>query len=145
PRAAAILRALWQWRDREAQAADRPPFHVLQNHLLLQAAKDFDGGTVPEFRHLSARRRRAFMEAAETALRSPQEEWPRRPRRKGTRPTQEMERAAEDLRRRRDVAAEELGLEPSFIAPRATVDSIAADEARSDTLLVPWQRELLKL
>ena len=38
-------------------------------------------------------------------------------RRVGTRPTQEMERAAEDLRRRRDVAAEELGLDPSFIAP----------------------------
>ena len=40
----AILRELWQWREREAQAADRPPFHILQNHLLLQAAKDFEGG-----------------------------------------------------------------------------------------------------
>jgi hypothetical protein len=52
---------------------------------------------------------------------------------------------AEDLRRRRDVVAEKLGLDPSFIAPRATVESIAADEARSSVLLVPWQRELLEL
>ena len=145
PRAAAILRALWHWRDREAQAADRPAFHILQNHLLLQAAQDFEAGKTPEFRHLSARRRREFYEAADQALQLPESEWPRRLRRKGTRPTQEMERAAEDLRRRRDVIAEQLGLEPSFIAPRATVESIAADEANSSTLLVPWQRQLLKL
>jgi ribonuclease D len=145
PRAAAVLRALWHWRDREAQAADRPPFHVLQNHLLLQSAKDFEAGRTPEFRHLTPRRYRGFLRAAEEALKLPEEELPRRVRRSGSRPTQDMERAAEDLRRRRDVVAQELGLEPSFIAPRAAVESIAADEARSETLLVPWQRDLLKL
>jgi hypothetical protein len=56
-----------------------------------------------------------------------------------------MERAAENLRRRRDVVAEQLGLEPAFIAPRATVESIAADQSRSETLLVPWQRGLLEV
>ena len=145
PRAAAVLRALWRWRDREAQAADRPSFHILQNHLLILAAQKFDSGEVPEFRHLSPRRRRGFMDAAEEALRLPEEEWPRRLRRNGTRPTQQMERTAENLRRRRDVAAEQLGIEPSFIAPRAAVDSIAADETQSAALLVPWQRQLLEL
>ncbi len=145
PRAAGILRALWYWRDREARAADRPPFHILQNHLLLQSAKDFEAGRTPEFRHLTPRRRRAFLYAAEEAMRLPEEELPQRRARKGVRTTADMERAAENLRRRRDVVAEELGLEPSFIAPRAAVESIAADEARSETLLVPWQRELLKL
>ncbi len=145
PRAAAVLRALWHWRDREARTADRPPFHILQNHLLLQAAKDFEAGKTPEFRHLTPRRRRFFQEAAEQAMKLPDEVLPRRVRRGGSRPTQEMERAAENIRRRRDVAAEELGLEPSFIAPRAAVESIAADEARSAALLVPWQRDLLKL
>lgn len=145
-RASAVLRALWYWRDREARDADRPPFHILQNHLLVQAAQDFDVGQVPEFRHLSPRRRRGFMDAAEVALRLPESEWPpRRLRRAGVRPTHSMERAAENLRRRRDTAAEQLGLDPSFIAPRATVDSIAADEARSTALLVPWQRDLLQL
>ena len=145
PRASAILRSLWRWRDREAQAADRPSFHILQNHLLIEAAKSFEAGHVPEFRHLTARRRRGFMEAAEEALQIPDEDLPRRIRRKGTRPTQEMERLAEDLRKRRDVKAQELGLDPSFIAPRATVDSIAADQERSAVLLVPWQRQLLEL
>ena len=145
PRASAILRALWRWRDSEAQAIDRPSFHILQNHLLLEAAKAFEEGRTPEFRHLSGRRRRGFMDAAKEALALPDEALPYRIRRKGVRPTPEMERLAEELRRRRDVKAEELGLDPSFIAPRATVDSIAADETRSAVLLVPWQRDLLQL
>ncbi len=145
PRASALLRALWRWRDREAQAADRPSFHILQNHLLIDAALNFEAGRVPEFRHLTSRRRRGFMDAADEALALPDEDLPRRIRRKGTRPTQEMERMAENLRKRRDVKAHELGLDPSFIAPRATVDSIAADQERSEVLLVPWQRQLLEL
>ncbi|HMJ04799.1 MAG TPA: HRDC domain-containing protein [Chthoniobacterales bacterium] len=145
PRASAILRALWRWRDSEAQAVDRPSFHILQNHLLLEAAQSFEAGRTPEFRHLSGRRRRGFMDAAEAAMRLSDEELPRRVRRKGVRPTQEMERLAEELRRRRDVKAEALGLDPSFIAPRATVDSIAVNGEQSATLLVRWQRELLEL
>jgi ribonuclease D len=112
---------------------------------MIEAAKGFEAGHVAEFRHLSPRRRRGFMEAAEEAMRLPDAELPRRLRRVGTRPTQEMERMAEDLRKRRDVVAEKLGLDPSFIAPKATVESIAADGARSTTLLVPWQRDLLQL
>ncbi len=145
PRASAILRALWRWRDQEAQGVDRPSFHILQNHLLIEAAKSFESGGVPEFRHLTPRRRRGFMGAAEEAMNLPEEELPLRLRRAGVRPTQAMERLAEDLRRRRDLKATELGLEPSFIAPRAAVDSIAADEERSAILLAPWQRELLEL
>ncbi len=145
PRAGAVLRALWHWRDREAQAVDRPSFHILQNHLLLQAAQDFDAGHTPEFRHLSPRRRRGFMDAARQALESPESEWPKRLRRVGVRTTQEMERAADELRKRRDAAAEKLGIDPSFIAPRATLESIAADETTTPALLVPWQRELLQV
>lgn len=145
PRASAILRALWRWRDCEAQAVDRPSFHILQNHLLIDAAKSFEAGRTPEFRHLTSRRRRGFMEAAKEGLALPEAELPRRLRRPGTRPTQEMEREAENLRRRRDEKAQELGLDPSFIAPRAALDSIAIDPARSESLLAPWQRELLEL
>lgn len=144
-RTSAILRGLWQWRDKEAQAVDRPPFHILQNHLLLEAAQAFAGGEAPDFRHFSARRRQAFRDAAEKALRLPESAWPVRPRRTGIRSTPQMERAAEALRRRRDAVANEHGLEPSFIAPRGALDAVAADESRSTTLLAPWQRSLLEL
>src|ERR1044071_5534801 len=104
--ASAILRELWQWRDREAQAADRPAFHILQNHLLLRSAEAFAAGEIPDHRHFSARRRQGFREAAERALRLPESEWPVRRPRSGTRPTREMQRAAEALPRRRDAGAD---------------------------------------
>jgi ribonuclease D len=142
-RAAAVLRALWEWREKEAEKADRPPFHILQNEDLLKAAAKFASGSVPDYKHFSFRRRQAFREAAQAALRAPESEWPVSRRRSGTRPTSETAQRAEELRRRRNKSAEELGLEPSFIAPRSTLEAIAADGTRAPALLVPWQRELL--
>ena len=142
-RSAAVLRALWHWREKEAEKADRPPFHVLRNEELLKAAVKFASGSVPDYKHFSFRRRQAFLEAAQTALRAPESEWPVSRRRFGTRPSNETVQRAEELQRRRNRSAEELGLEPSFIAPRSTLEAIAADDARTAALLVPWQRELL--
>jgi ribonuclease D len=144
-RACAILRELWHWRDKEAQAVDRPSFHILQNHLLIRAAEDFAAGGVPDYRHFSPRRRQSFREAAERGLQLPESEWPVRPKRRGARPTREMERAAEELRRRRDAIADQHGLEPSLIAPRGALDALVADGSQTETLLVPWQRDLLEL
>jgi ribonuclease D len=142
-RSAAVLRALWQWREKEAEKADRPPFHVLRNEELLKAAVKFASGSVPDYRHFSVRRREAFREAAQAALRAPESAWPVSRRRFGTRPSNETVQRAEELGRRRNRSAEELGLEPSFIAPRSTLEGIAADGTRAAALLVPWQRELL--
>jgi len=143
PHMGAVLRALWQWRETEAELADRPPFHILQNRELLKAAESFTSGHVPDYKHFSARRRQTFREAAKIALQSPQSEWPVMRRRSGSRPTEEMRRRADQLRERRDRSAAQLGLEPSFIASRGALDAIAADPARATVVLVPWQRELI--
>src|SRR5437762_5702888 len=37
-RGAAVIRSLWQWRATEAEMADRPPFHILHNENLVEAA-----------------------------------------------------------------------------------------------------------
>jgi ribonuclease D len=141
--APAVLRALWQWREKEAEAVDRPPFHILQNDELLRAAESFASGSVPDYRYFSPRRRRAFRDAAQSALQLPQEEWPVSRRRFGTRPSSDVVRRSEELRGRRDRAARELELEPAFVAPRAALEAIAADDARATTLLVPWQQQTL--
>src|SRR5207249_737169 len=86
---AGVLRALWHWREREAEAVDRPPFHILQNRELLQSAERFAAGEAPDYKHFSDRRRRKFREAAEHALQLPEKDWPVRPKRSGTRPTAE--------------------------------------------------------
>ena len=143
PQAAAVLRALWQWREKEAEMVDRPPFHILQNEKLVDAAVGFASGSVPDYKHFSSRRRHAFRQAARIALAAPESDWPVLPRRFGTRPSAETVRRTEELLLLRDKSAEELGLEPSFIAPRHTLEAIATDQARAASLLVPWQRELL--
>ena len=145
PHTGAVLRALWQWRDAEAEMADRPPFHILQNRELLNAAEIFISGHVPDYKHFSARRRQTFRAAAKVALQSPQADWPVMRRRSGSRPTAEMRRRADQLRERRDKAAVQLGLEPSFIASRGALEAIAADPTRATALLVPWQRELIRI
>jgi ribonuclease D len=143
PRAGAVLRALWQWREREAEMADRPAFHILQNHELLTAAVNFASGGLPDYKQFSDRRRQTFREAAEIALQSPQSEWPVMRRRSGIRPSAATLRSAEKLRERRNKSADQLGLEQSFIASRSALEAVAADPARAKALLVPWQHELL--
>src|SRR5213078_4661978 len=127
-RAYAVLRELWNWREKEAEAVDRPPFHILQNRELLHSAEKFAAGESPDYKHFSDRRRRAFREAAERGMQLPEKDWPVRPRRSGTRATAEIVKRIEQLRRNRDHAAKDLQIESSFIAPRATLEAIAADQ-----------------
>ena len=143
PRTGAVLRALWQWREKEAEMADRPPFHILQNHELLKAAESFTSGNVPDYRYFSARRRETFCEVAKSALQLPQSEWPVMRRRSEIRPTADIVRRAEQLRAQRDKSAGQLELEPPFIASRGTLEAIATDPEQATRLLVPWQRELI--
>jgi ribonuclease D len=144
-RAAAVLRELWRWREKEAEAVDRPPFHILQNRELISAAERFVEGGMPDYKHFSERRRSAFRHAAERGLKLPEDQWPVKRRGSGTRPSAQTLRRIEQLRRDRDHAARDLNLEASVIAPRAALESIAADETRSDALLLPWQQQLLGL
>ncbi len=144
-RAAAVLREIWRWRETEAQAADRPPFHILQNHELVRAAEAFSTGDIADYRHFSPRRRHAFREAAERALKSSEAEWPVVRRRAGSRPSAEVMRRSDQLKEQRDRITEKLGLEPAFLAPRSALEAIATDPVAATTLLVPWQRQLLDL
>jgi hypothetical protein len=45
----------------------------------------------------------------------------------------------------RDARAHELGLAPSLIATRAAIEALAQDTAANIGVLLPWQRELMKL
>ena len=142
-RAAAVLRSLWHWREAEAKVVDRPTFHVLRNEDLLNAAKGFAAGEKPHFEHLRGVRRTRFYEAADEALALAEDAWPIFAKRVHTRWTNEEEKRAEALKKQRDQVGEALDLDPSIIAPRATLETIAANPAAAGLLLMPWQRELL--
>jgi ribonuclease D len=143
-RSAAILRALWLWRDSEARAADRPAFHILQNEKLVEAASCLDRGIEVSFPHFSPSRHRRFAAAAQAALAIPPEEWPRPIRKPRLRPTPEQERLFMRLKTRRDATAKQLELDPALIAPKATLEQIAADPESAAGKLMPWQLGLLQ-
>ena len=142
-RAAAVLRGLWHWREAEAKVVDRPTFHVLRNEDLLNAAKAFAAGEKPGFDHLRGPRRSRFYAAADEALALAEDAWPVFAKRAHSRWTAEEEKRAEAFRKQRDQVGEQLDIDPSIIAPRATLETIAAKPATAAELLMPWQRELL--
>jgi ribonuclease D len=142
-RGMAILRSLWHWRDQEAQNADRPAFHILNNDSLLEASARFDSGLPVDPRHLKGSRRQRFFDSAEAALALPESDWPRIVRKPRLRTTQEQENRFRHLRKHRDSVAEELQIDPTLIAPKALLEQLSRLEEGAVDSLLPWQRECL--
>jgi ribonuclease D len=142
-RTAAILRELWKWRDQEARNVDRPSFHILHNHQLVQAAVDIDAGKNVHFIHLRGSRQRRFEEAVSHAVALPQSEWPTFVKNPRPRPTRDEEDRMQQIRAKRDRVAAELNLDPSLIAPKATIEGLVLRPDEAFEKLLPWQRELL--
>ncbi|MES2570479.1 MAG: HRDC domain-containing protein [Verrucomicrobiota bacterium] len=144
-RPAAILRELWRWRDEEARAVDRPAFHILHNEQLLYAADRIAQGVPTGFHHLRGSRLRRFEEAVDRALDMPETDWPVIVRTARPRPTKEEEAQFKILKQKRDKVAGDLQLDPSLIAPKATLEFIVSNPEEGAAKLMPWQRQLLGL
>ena len=145
PRGTAILRALWHWRDQEAQAVDKPAFHILNNDLLLTFSAAFDSSQTVDPRHLRGDRRARFFGAANNAMQLPETEWPKMIRKPRLRTTQEQEMRFRALKKIRDSVASDLQLDPTLIAPKATLEQLSRNETEALDALMPWQRTCLKL
>ena len=143
PRGTAVLRALWSWRDQEAQSVDKPAFHIIGNDLLLDVCHRFDKGQQVDPRHLRGSRWNRLLETAEAALQRPEQEWPIPIRKPRLRTTQEQESRFKELRNRRDEAAERLELDPTLIAPKGTLEQLSRKEPQALESILPWQRECL--
>ncbi|HXV77627.1 MAG TPA: HRDC domain-containing protein [Candidatus Polarisedimenticolaceae bacterium] len=129
-RGLAVLRELHVLRERLARAADRPPFRIAHNELLLRIARERPRSR-ERIAQLLDRRESAgasgaaarWSEAVERALSLGEEELPaptaldvgRRVARKSAR--------LKWLVERRNGVAVELGLDPSLVGPRAVVEA----------------------
>jgi len=142
-RGAGILRALWQWRDVEAQAVDRPSFHILHNEQLLEATDRFEKGLEVDYPQLRSGRRTRFYEAANGAMALPESEWPQIIRKPRSRHSREEELRFKDLKTKRDKIATELKLDPSLIAPKLVLENLAANPDETASRMMPWQRAAL--
>ena len=145
-RGLAFLRAIWQWRDAEAEAWDRPSFMVATNRLLIEWSECLSSGgelAIPSyFRPDRVRRLREAL-AAVDAL--PESAYPERPKGIRRRRDPGFDRRLDGLLKSRDEVAAKLEIDGSLIAPRAVLECIAAEEASPETLLLQWQRGCLGL
>jgi ribonuclease D len=145
-RGLACLRALWNWRDAEAKAWDRPSFMVLPNRELLEWSFELADGksiTLPHhFRPERVRRFKAIM-AEVDALK--EHEWPEKPSAKRKRRDRDFDSKVDALLADRDRAAAKLDIESSLIAPRAVLENIAADNVKPSEVLLRWQLQCLGL
>ena len=146
--ALAVLRELWQWREREAIAANRPPFFVLSHEKLIELARAAaEHQPVAEILppRLHPRRQESLMAALRAGQRVPPEQHPEIIRHHSQRPSEAEFRRFRELEKVRDRHAHELGIDPTLIAPKAVLGDLARDAARHLPELMAWQRQFLQL
>ena len=144
--ALAVLRELWQWREGEAVAANRPPFFVVSHDTLvhLAAAAVAARPVAPLLpKHLSERRRHGVAKAIGKGLTIPPEHHPTFVRSTGRRANDNERRRYADLQKRRDARAADLAIDPTLIASRATLSELAHSWDKFAPQLMNWQRQLL--
>ena len=144
--ALAVLRELWQWRESEAIAANKPPFFVLSHQALVDvaAAAATDRAIEPLLpRHLSDRRRGALIKAVKRGVTVPPEEHPHIPRNSGRRATETEKKRFLELQSRRDARAKELAIDPTLVASRSVLSDLAHDWDKAAPQLMDWQKKLL--
>lgn len=145
-RGLAFLRALWHWRDTEAQAWDRPSFMVATNRLLIEWSECLSEGMElqlpPYFRPDRVRRLREALAAVDAI---PESHYPEKP--KGIRRKRDsgFDRRLDELLKARDAVAMDLDIDGSLIAARAVLECIAAEEPGAEMLLLEWQKRCLGL
>ncbi|HTY86019.1 MAG TPA: HRDC domain-containing protein [Candidatus Acidoferrum sp.] len=145
--ALAVLRELWRWRETEAVAANRPPFFILSHEKLVALAGAAAGHQPVEPLlplRLSPRRWDGLTAAIRAGLAVPHDRLPEKLRHYSPRPTEAEMRRYCELERCRDAHAHRLGIDPTVIAPRATLGDLARNWDRHAPELMNWQRELLQ-
>ena len=151
----AFLRELWEWREREAQTADRPPFKIIGNEQMIEMAVWAaanpklpldEGPKLP--RHFHRQRVERLAAALRKADALPQSDWPIR-RRNGRAAIPVANALVDRLLAACARSADQLGVDRSFLVPRAAVEAIARHRPRTvDGLmkrgsLMRWQAEAI--
>ena len=144
--ALAVLREMWQWREEEAIGGNKPPFFVLGHEALVEiAAAAVEQRPFAEWlpRHFSERRQEGLGRAIKAGLARLPQEHPDFLRVKSHRQTEAERRRFQELEERRNRRAAELEIDPTLIASRATLLSLASHWDQAAAELMSWQKELL--
>lgn len=156
PRELAFVREIWKWRDEEARRRDRPSFMILLNEDLIELARwrakssDDPLQPGPKFmKRILGENLQRLESAIRLAESLPSSEWPTVPERGRWKEKQPSPEKVEALLAACKTVAEELKIEPCFLASRATLTAVARHEPRSiDKVtevsgMMRWQARLL--
>jgi ribonuclease D len=146
-RALAIARDLYDWRDEMARAADRPPFKIFGNDMILEVAraKPADVGMLASIKAVSpayqGRYGREILRIVRKALDATEESLPTKSDRKVWMPDKALDARVARLKKVRDATAKELKIDPVVLAPRHVLVAVASTR---DLDQVPAMREWQK-
>ncbi|GAA5481514.1 ribonuclease D [Haloferula sargassicola] len=141
-----FLNALWYWRDKEAMRWDRPTFMVATNRQLIDWAQVLaDDKRLELPHHYRPDRRRRFEAMVKDAREVSKEHYPHRLRGLRRRRDKDFDSRLDELLKRRNSVAEDLGIEGSVIASRGMLEALAARDEGAVDAFMNWQRQCLDL
>jgi ribonuclease D len=156
----AFVRAIWHWREKEAQKSDKPPFKVLGNKQIVDWATNFESHGVKLLndkkfnmpRNITGTRLDSLQRAVSSASKLPKADWPRLKRGGSERSNNgsDYKPQLEKLRKASADIAKKLKLAPSVVAPKASLAaaartlSITKEALRKNTPMMNWQIDLLQ-
>jgi ribonuclease D len=154
-RSLAIARELHGFRDRLAREADRPPFKIFGNDLILEVAKTRPqtDAELAKVKALTGGHRHRFgrdlVRLVKRAMELPEEQLPERGESKPWLRDREVDARINALKKVRDRVAAELKIDGSVLAPRHVLAAVATLKPTSVAELdeIPamrnWQKRLL--
>jgi ribonuclease D len=155
----AFLKLLWEWREKQAQQANLPPFRIMHNERLVTLAINAEMQQESDFaalcatvRHCKGKRLQALHKALEKAFTQDSSEWPAKKEVKRIpRPDNAFLDRVEKIRQRCQQVADTHNIAADILLPRAAITVIAKSGAAAlgqlleQGVIVPWQAELLQV
>lgn len=148
-RGLAIVRALYDYRDRRAREADRPPFKIFGNDAIIETAK-LRPKTEPELAKVKAlspphrhRHGREIVRLVNVALAIPEDQLPERGEAKPWMRDRQLENRVNALKKVRDRIAAELKIDGSVLAPRHVLTAIAQQATIEISAMREWQKRVV--
>lgn len=137
PRSMEVLRLLYEWRDREARNRDVPPFRVISNEALMTIATErpLQREELSKVKGVSPGLLRRYgndlLHTTRAGLATLEDDLPEKIKAKPWKPDRRVEQMVDRLRKVRNHVAEELGIEPSIVAPKHLLTAIAEKTPRN--------------
>lgn len=156
PCALNILKHLWEWREKQAEDLDRPPYKVMPADLMLAVVRNvqatfpvIDEKRLPKLpRNFKGERLDSFMEMLQAAVSVPEAQWPTKLPKAPPPPVVPNADLLLSLKMWRDEKAEALKLDPSLLANKSQLIWLAApgampwEDRYNEAHLMKWQRKV---